>query len=513
MNKKYIILTAASLLMAGVANAQFGPSEPTPVPQCGEYMWAQSPCPEVQIKQKHDHTSLFASQGWDTVVAENGELILSCMPYVPVKYFNGQYTVDEITYDPADPTFSLGTRVERADDRFSATVAHLDHTFYFFGKPYTAFVLGANGMVSFDTTAANTMCAYIYSAPIPWPDGTTGAPGNLQHMRNAIYGVYEDTEPFSGNQGWTDPNWGIYYDVQGEYPCRKIVCSWNDLKQYGSATNKRGTYQIVCYEGTNIIEVHVKQRQANTAWQNGAGIIGIQNESGQPQEPDSTSGTSNSMVVSGSPAAFWPENKNTFNTDLTTAAYRFTPQGKAVINEYGWYRINPDGSNDTLNSDPANECYFEAMQGLQEGIEWDEAACPSLTLAHISGLTEPAQFVFYLTTQNVAGIEYSYSDTITVGIHNEPIDTTTTDTTGNGIRYLDATSSLANIYTGNAAIIVENITDEVLPTVQLYDVAGRLLTTTEAVYPGQRIQIPVTTKGTYLVQVGEHPAQRVVVLK
>ncbi len=50
-----IVLAATNISRAQGA---FGPSVPRPVNDCGIYQWpeVQSPCPEVQIKQKHDHT-------------------------------------------------------------------------------------------------------------------------------------------------------------------------------------------------------------------------------------------------------------------------------------------------------------------------------------------------------------------------------------------------------------------------------------------------------------------------
>lgn len=410
-NPRTISVTSDSALTAfftltGSAN---GSSDPSPSVSCGEYQWPAipSPSPGVQIKQKHDHTSAFAAQGWDTVVTLSTPTIeLSCMPYIPVQRFNGQYTVDEIPYNPADTSFHAGTRMPiSTDDNFAQTATDIPFLFYFFGERKTAFVIGSNGMVSFNSSVVGQNCAWGYSAPLPWTDGTSGVPSPVSNMRDAIYGVYEDTYP---NPSQLTGNDGIYYGIQDDFPRRKIVCSWNNIPQF-SCTSLRSSYQIVCYEGTNIIEVHVKQRQACPSWNAGNGIIGIQNATGQPQVPSSNPTSSNGRVVPGSPAAFWPEGKNLFSSDLTETAYRFTPQGSTVYG-YKWYRVFDDGRDSvelTTSPDDPNGYY----------IPMDESStCPTLTRAVVSP-TEPAKYAFELRFRNANGDWYFLNDTCTVGVN------------------------------------------------------------------------------------------------
>ena len=416
-NPRTISVTSDSALTAlfTFTGSTSGSSDPSPSVSCGEYHWPAIPSPAlgVQIKQKHDHTSAFAAQGWDTVVTLSTPTIeLSCMPYIPVQHFNGQYTVDEIPYNPADTSFHAGTRMPiSTDDNFSNYTTTIPYPFYFFGIQKTHFVVGANGMVAFgpvpvtNTTSSGPSCPWSYSAGLPWTDNTSGAPSNLNYMRDAIYGIYEDTYPSYSQVSGND---GIYYGIQDASPMRKIVCSWNNIPQY-SCTSKRSSYQIVCYEGTNIIEVYVKQRQACTSWNGGHGIIGIQNATGQPQMPSSNPTSSNGRVVPGSPAAFWPEGKNLFSSDLTETAYRFTPQGSTVYG-YKWYRVFDDGRDSvelTTAPDDPNGYY----------IPMDESGtCPTLTRAVVSP-TEPAKYVFELNFRNANNDYYKLFDTCTVGVN------------------------------------------------------------------------------------------------
>ena len=376
-----------------------------------------SPCPEVLIKEKYDHVPYkqYRAMGWDTVVScAHPTIELSCEPYIPVQFFNGTYLVEEIPYNPVDTTFSAGTRMPvTTDDDFAEAATPIPYPFYFFGIRKTAFVLGANGLVTFNTAAASHGCAWNYSAAIPWASATaTGVPKTygmtIDMMRDAIYGVYEDSHPLAS---YLSGNQGIYYGIQDEFPCRKIVCSWNGVPAYPGAQNlsNRGTYQIVCYEGSNIIEVHVKRRGTNTAWNGGRGIIGIQNATGQPQVKSDEHDSSNYYVVNGSPAVFYPDGYNTFSTSIDTAAWRFTPQGNTV-KSYKWYRIFDDGRDSVvLGTDQSDtNGYFIAMPG-------DASSTPTLTKAVVSPKCV-SRYVMELRFRNANNDWYNLHDTITVGV-------------------------------------------------------------------------------------------------
>ena len=136
------LLTIVCIIFTGASarvQAQIGPHDPSEPVDCGDFQWPlhQEPCPEVQIKQKHDHTPRkhYQAQGWDTAVTcSQTSITLSCMPYVPPQFFNGQYTVDTIPYFPPDPTFSRGTKMPvTTDDDFATDTTHIPFNFFFFG--------------------------------------------------------------------------------------------------------------------------------------------------------------------------------------------------------------------------------------------------------------------------------------------------------------------------------------------------------------------------------------------
>ncbi|MBR4773956.1 MAG: gliding motility-associated C-terminal domain-containing protein [Bacteroidales bacterium] len=439
MHKHILFLVAALLLSLNMAQAQstfteWGPSDPSPVLNCGEYQWPEGvmePCPEVQVKQKHDHTPLQRYQlyHFDTVVTNCiSEITLTCTPYIPVQFFNGQYTVDQIPYAPADTTFHSGSQIPNsADDQFSAvTNLPSDFPFFFFGKKYTAFVTGGNGIITFNTAAAQQGCAYGIYNPLPWTGtssfGTNGGQGisdGVVRHRNAIYGVLQDTDPSCNT---TSPQ-GIWYNVIDEFPCRKIIASFNDLPWFScsSNANNRQKYQIICYEGSNIIEVHISRRTVSNSSSSWCfnGVIGVQNETGEGQVRTAP-GTPTWNVHAGAHAAYYPASTNFGNvgtTTITNTAYRFTPQGD-VLKNYGWYRIVSNGVNDTLgNEDNGIDSYWEVMQGDNQDLytNWNDAPCPSLTKLHVR-IDEPTKFVFFLRFHNALDTIYNLADTVYVGV-------------------------------------------------------------------------------------------------
>jgi len=362
----------------------------------------------------------YQAQGWDTVVdCNHPQLTLSCMPYIPVQYFNGQYTVDTIPYDPPDPTFALGTKMPvTTDDDFASVATSIPFSFFFFGLQKNAFVLGANGLITFDTTAAGRYCPWKIAsgATLPWPNSKTTAPNGLgctkANMRDAIYGIYEDTHPIAS---YLHGDNGIYYGIQDEEPCRKIICSWNGIPTFPGSRNQdnRCTYQIVCYEGSNIIEVHVKRRGVNTDWQNGRGVLAVQNATGAAQE-NGGPGTSTRYVREGAPAAYYPTGGNLLTTELDSIAFRFTPQGETPQKPYEWFRLFDNGDTVRLRNISTNPEAADDSNGYYFPMG-HQPTCPTLTRAIVKP-DQVARYVFHLRFRNAANYWYNLYDTITIGV-------------------------------------------------------------------------------------------------
>ncbi len=428
------------------------------------------PCPSSNIAERTDHgTSMYENQGWDTVVnGENlGNFLLNADLYIPTQYFNGTYKVEMIPFNPPDPTFYMNypgydSQYKKkmdisADDYFAPNPVTIEFPFYFFGIRKNKFRLGDNGLVTFSDSwpanhanhydaTSNNKCDWSCPAPLPWP--TAGGSGLTERpfsygtncMRDAIYGVFQDTHllpsTISGNQG-------IYYGVitsPDDDHCRVIIATWNDVPLFSSQTDNRQTYQIACYEGSNIIEVHIKHRSCTAGTCSGEGLVGIQNATGAAQQRGSV-GDPNMYVVNGSPAFFTPTGWNglqcgtTFTDHITlkdvngqdsivnvtvnansmdSIAYRFTPLQTGIpMNTVQWYRIFDDGRDSimlTTNVNDPNYYYIPISNQTKESTN------SFSTKAVIKKLKEPAKFVCRLLYFNAEGAEYIKADTISIGI-------------------------------------------------------------------------------------------------
>ncbi len=437
--------------------------------ECEQYRWPEVPsaCPEVIIMQKGDHhwekpgahttSARYRREGWDTVVdCQNREIILSCTPNIPARRFNGTYYVEEIPYDPEDPTFyinypgydtpNLKKIPIQNDDDFTDNPTPLGFPFYFFGIEKTQFTIGDNGIVTFTTTpmsGPNPFCPFSVNDPIPWSNTTGGLAGSsgeyFTRIHDAIYGIYEDTYTgvngayMSGSYATQHPNCGIYYGVVGEWPCRKIIASWNSIPIYSNAS-VRETYQIVCYEGSNIVEVHVKDRSGKPS--TSQGVIGIQNATGQNQVADPNPSASNGWSqITGKPAAFAPQNYNLISGSTTfhNKSFRFTPWGQTACT-YGWYRLREVTdtlwSSDSLSYTLGHHREYDTLRNVtiypdaqydsigyfEPMHETDDAwPCKFLTKAHVSP-KKPTKYFFFLNFKNAKNDPYNLLDSIMVGV-------------------------------------------------------------------------------------------------
>ncbi|RZK06994.1 MAG: T9SS type A sorting domain-containing protein, partial [Flavobacterium sp.] len=150
-----------------------------------------------------------------------------------------------------------------------------------------------------------TECPYAFTAQVP----------NVNFpIKNAIYGVYQDTDITGVLANPEIQN--VNYYTTGIAPNRVFVINYNELPLYQCGSTDLQTYQIVLYESTNIIDVYVKKRTSCTSANFGNGLIGIQNQAG-----------TNAVV---------PPNRNTGIWNTTNEAWRFSPSGSSLTNSFIW---------------------------------------------------------------------------------------------------------------------------------------------------------------------------------
>ena len=146
------------------------------------------------------------------------------------------------------------------DDVYS--VAHnIGFTFNFYGTNYTQLLIGPNGTLCFNTALASSVTNFVVGAALL---------GNAT-VKNSICGPWCDMDV---NFGGT-----ITYSLTGTAPFRKYSVTFCAVHMY-SCTNQATTSQIILYETTNIVEVHVTAKPICAGWNGGHAIIGVENAAG-----------------------------------------------------------------------------------------------------------------------------------------------------------------------------------------------------------------------------------------
>ncbi|MBS7788128.1 hypothetical protein KIH23_12545, partial [Flavobacterium sp. CYK-55] len=240
------------------------------------------------------------------------------------------YTATQVTYAPNYP-FTGGFVLNASADDVWSPVFNLPFNFVFYGNTYNKVIIGSNGVISFDIANAGGFCPWAYTGVIP----SAACP-----IRNAIFGVYQDTNiaaPPVTNPLVQNVNYYVLDTGVNAAPNRVFVANWNQLPQYscGAGVGLQ-TSQIVLHEGTNIIEVIVKDRTCCAGWNGGNGIIGTINSTGTVATP----------IPGHNGGGCWAS---------TNQSYQFTPSSPALVpTTLNWLKDGaPFG---TVNENPLNVC-------------------------------------------------------------------------------------------------------------------------------------------------------------
>mgnify|MGYP001172882783 CR=1 FL=1 len=255
----------------------------------------------------------YASAG-DDVLLNCGELCLDLNAICQPLNETDTYSVSSIPFNPPYPFDTGAPILVNIDDTWS-NVINLPFTFCFYGQAYNQLITGSNGVVSFDLSPAGGYCPWSFSNMCP--------SSNL--IKNAIFGVYHDIDPsVSGS---------MYYAILGTSPARTFVVNWDEVSMYSSScSNLKATHQIVLYETTNIIDVYIQNKPLCSSWNNGNGLVGIQNATG-------TAG----MAAPGRNSSAWT---------ASNEAWRFTPAGNPTYSFSWWQDTVQVGTGQSINVCP-----------------------------------------------------------------------------------------------------------------------------------------------------------------
>ncbi|NMH28201.1 T9SS type A sorting domain-containing protein [Flavobacterium silvaticum] len=214
------------------------------------------------------------------------------------------YTVSSIPYQPAFP-FTGGVELDANTDDIWSSQFNIPFSFCFYGQTYASIWVGSNGVVTFTQPSATGpgSCPWNFDWEIPYSEFP---------IKNAIYGVYQDINTAITTQFGEASN--VNYFISGMAPNRAVIINYNQIASF-NCDEQLQTSQIVLHETTNEIEVFVLSRTPCTTWNDGFGLIGIQNTSGD------------SAVV--------PEGRNSGAWTATNEAWKFSPNGN-LLSTVSW---------------------------------------------------------------------------------------------------------------------------------------------------------------------------------
>lgn len=171
------------------------------------------------------------------------------------------YSVGSTTYSTMPYAGGNNVFASSADDLWSDSIS-IGFNFCYFGNTYNKLLVGSNGEITFDLSLANSPEQWITNQVLP---------NLVEHPGNTICGAYRDYDPLPGGV--------VRTYTAGVAPCRQFVVYWSGVTLFSCSTPV-SSFQIILYESTNQIAVNIQNSTACPSWNNGRGLIGIQNGAG-----------------------------------------------------------------------------------------------------------------------------------------------------------------------------------------------------------------------------------------
>lgn len=306
------------------------------VPEIYEQEEGASGCPEIVLYNR-DSMDVALGESLD-FNCETPMLMLYAKVNVPGDV-TADYTVKSIPYNPPFPFHSGGlTPVPTDIDDTWLPVVNLPYTFMYYGQPYSNLYPGTNGAVSFTPRSGHEAWSYTVSMPNTTAADYAFIPSG--DHKNSAFLVFQDTYPGAGNP----PQYsGIWHGQLGAAPCRTYVLSCYRLPQFSCTSDNLSTYQMVFYEGTNIIDVYVERRTVCNSWNDGNGVIGVLSQQGNM-----------AVVPPGRNTGNWTVNVTPSDHDDASdhpEAWRFTPISPiSSLDNIKWYKNSVSPENEIANN-------------------------------------------------------------------------------------------------------------------------------------------------------------------
>ena len=156
---------------------------------------------------------------------------------------------------------ALPATYQLTDDSHTGIV-DMGFDFEYYGNIYNQCVISSNSYITFDLTGANGGSQWAINAAAPSPGFITN---------NKIMFPWQDTNP--GVSGT------VSSVTCGIAPNRRFVVTYDAVAMF-SCTTLEFTNQLVLYETSNRIEMHIESKPLCTTWNGGAAIQGLENATG-----------------------------------------------------------------------------------------------------------------------------------------------------------------------------------------------------------------------------------------
>lgn len=318
---------------------------------------------------------------------------------------------------------NTGELLQILDDTYSQVV-DLGFPFTFYGTTYTQCVLSTNAYITFDLTQA-----LQYS---PWPINYS-APSPFNPL-NSIYGPWHDVNPA------VPPYGTMGFGSFGTAPHRFFIFNFCSVPMY-QCTDTLFTGQIILFEDSSKIEIHLGEKRICPTWNDAAAIEGVVDATGN-----------NAVIIDG---RNYPDVWTAIND-----AYRFTPSGNSYTYEAIPYAPVPFA---------AGVPHWTDVDGNDVGDGFTVTVSPTVTTSYVV-TTASCGFAADTVTITVGAIPVAYdSKDLTCqnanngAIYADPTDNSGpytfvwTDASNDTIEiYSGLSDSVNNLPPGNYSVIITN---------------------------------------------------------
>ncbi len=402
-----------------------------------------------------------------------------------------------MAYTSAVTTFSFetftGTVLPTTDDILFNSVVFFGFPMCFDGVAFNGGYVASNAAFVFDalpcypniltTTYAAAGVGTGYSITAPAPVNGTSIP------RNAILAPWHDINPALGGV--------MQYTTMGSAPNRRCIISYENIPMYSCGTSSPTIYhssQIKIFEGTNAIEIHVKQKRVCPGHNNGGAVMGLLNYDGTNYIPpvNATAHNVNAAL--------------TYTWTMTNQAYKFTTT----------CGLSPGSCQNLALPIGFNTFYGERVNKINN-LYWQTAVEDNLLLFKVQHSTDGINFSdIGRVTPNNTGSKYSFVDYNSVqGIINyyriaayeKNGKTSYTFIYSLGAGY-DDVLSVSRVYpnpAGSSFMMVLDSKQAGKATVNIYTVLGNLVKSVDNTVNGGVTQYEISvndlSNGVYYIEV------------